>query len=128
MDIDQGLVEKTIVMKFRNTLWWILIFIALGLYLALVEVPTAKKKDEEARRSKQVIQFKVEDVEEFELIKPSGTLKVRRDPKTSRWNIVEPLAVPGADGVINQLLLTLEEARITRLADEAPKDLAAFGL
>ena len=115
-------------MKFRNTLGLILIFIALGLYLALVEVPTAKKKDEETRRSKQVIQFKVENVEEFELIKPSGTLKVRRDPKTSRWNIIEPLAVPGADGVINQLLLTLEEARITRVADEAPKDLAAFGL
>lgn len=112
-------------MKFRNTLGLILIFIALGLYLALVEVPTAKKKDEETRRSKQVIQFKVENVEEFELIKPSGTLKVRRDPKTSRWNIIEPLAVPGADGVINQLLLTLEEARITRVADEAPKVMRA---
>lgn len=115
-------------MKFRHTLWLILVFVALGLYLAFVEAPTKQKKDEEETRSRQVLHFKVEDVEEFDLIKPSGTIKVRRDPKSSRWNIAEPLAVPGEDGVINQLLLSLEEARITRVVDEEPKNLADFGL
>ena len=102
-----GLVEKTIAMKFRHTLWLILVFVALGLYLAFIEAPTKQKKDEEETRSKQVLHFIVEDVQEFDLIKPSGTIKVRRDPKSSRWNIAEPLAVPGEDGVINQLLLCL---------------------
>jgi len=115
-------------MKFRGTLWLILIFIALGLYLVLIEVPTAKKKDEEESRSRQALHFKVEEVEEFDLIKPSGTIKIQRNPENSRWSITEPLAAPGEGGVINQLLLVLEEARITRVVDEEPKNLADFGL
>ena len=119
-------------MKFRgtlwNTLWLILILTGLVLYLILVEVPTKQKKDEEETRSKQVLHFKVEEVEAFDLIKPSGAIKVQRNPKNSRWNITKPLAVAGEDGVINQLLLTLEEAKISRVVDEEPKNLADFGL
>ncbi|MDH5763669.1 MAG: DUF4340 domain-containing protein [Nitrospinota bacterium] len=115
-------------MKFRNTFLLILVFIALGLYLVFVEVPADKKKDEEETLSKKVIAFKVEDVQEFDLIKPSGTIKLKRNPADSRWNISEPMAVSGEDGVINQLLLQLEEARITRVVDEDPKNLADFGL
>ena len=115
-------------MKFRGTLWLILIFIGLVLYLALIEVPTAEKKDKEETRSKQALHFKVEEVEAFDLIKPSGTIKIQRNPKNSRWNITEPLAAPGEDGVINQLLFVLEGAKITRVVDEEPKNLADFGL
>jgi hypothetical protein len=115
-------------MKLRNTLWLILVFVALGLYLAFIEVPTAKKKDEEETRSRQVIPFKVEDVQSFDLIKPNGTIKVQRNPENSRWNITEPLAFPGEDGVINQLLVTLEEGQITRVVDEEPENLEEFGL
>lgn len=115
-------------MKLRHTLWLILVFAALVLYLALVEAPNKQKQDEEETRSKQVLHFKVEDVEEFDLIKPSGKIKIRRNPKNLRWDIVEPLAVSGEDGVINQLLLALEEAKITRVVDEEPKNLADFGL
>jgi len=115
-------------MKFRGTLWLILIFVGLVLYLALVEVPTKEKKDEEESRSKQALQFKVEEVEALDLIRSSGTIRIQRNPKNSRWNITEPLAAPGEDGVINQLLLVLEGARITRVVDEAPKNLSDFGL
>jgi len=115
-------------MKLRNTLWLILVFAALGLYLIFVEVPTTKKKDEEETRSSQVLHFKVEDVQSFDLIKPSETIKVQRNPENSRWNIADPLAVPGEDGVINQLLVTLEEGKITRVVDEEPENLEDFGL
>jgi len=115
-------------MKFRGTLWLILIFVGLVLYLALVEVPTKEKKDEEESRSKQALQFKLEEVEALDLIRSSGTIRIQRNPKNSRWNITAPLAVPGEDGVINQLLLVLEGARITRVVDEAPKNLSDFGL
>ncbi len=119
-------------MKFRgalwNTLWLILIFIGLGLYLIFIEVPNAEKKDQEATRSKLVVPFKVEEVEEFDLIKKSGTIQIKRNPNDATWNIREPLAMRGDDGVINHLLLTLEEAKITRVVDEAPQNLADFGL
>ncbi len=115
-------------MKFRGTLWLILIFIGLVLYLALVEVPSKEKKDEEESLSKQALHFKVEEVEGIDLIKPSGTIKIQRNPENSRWNITEPLAAAGEDGVINQLLLVLEGTRITRVVDEEPKNLADFGL
>jgi hypothetical protein len=111
-----------------NTLWLILVFIGLIPYLALVEVPTKEKEDDAESFSKQALHFKVEEVEAFELIKPSGTIKIQRNPKNSRWNIIEPLAAPGDDGVINQLLLVLEEIKITRVVDEEPKNLADFGL
>ncbi|NIP99153.1 MAG: DUF4340 domain-containing protein, partial [Nitrospinaceae bacterium] len=114
-------------MKFRGTLWLALIFIGLTLYLVLVEYPTAKKKDEEETRSKQVLHFVVEDVQKFELIKKNETLKIQRNPDDPGWRITEPLAVRGEDGVINHLLLTLEEARITRVLED-PKDPAEFGL
>jgi Domain of unknown function (DUF4340) len=115
-------------MKLRNTLWLIFVFSGLGLYLIFVEVPTSKKKDEEETRSSQVLHFKVEDVKAFDLIKPSRTIKVQRNPENSRWNITDPLAVPGEDSIINQLLVTLEEARITRVVDEEPESLEDFGL
>jgi len=119
-------------MKFRstlwNTLWLILILVALGLYLALIEVPNAEKKDLEEYLSKKVIHFKVEDVEEFDLIKPVRTIKIKRDSKSSRWNITHPLVLKGDDGVINQLLLSLEEAQISSVVDEEPKNLEDYGL
>ena len=119
-------------MKFRgplwNTLWLILIFIGLFLYLAFVERPAAEKKDAEEARSKQVLHFKVEDVEAFDLVKPSGTITIQRNPENARWNIIQPQAFKGEDGVINQLLLTLEEAEISRVVDEKPNNLEEFGL
>ncbi len=119
-------------MKFRgtlwNTLWLILILIGLFLYLAFVESPEAERKDAEETRSKQVLHFKVEEVKAFDLIKPSGTIKIQRNPENSLWDITRPQALRGEDGVINQLLLTLEEARISQVVDEEPKDLAEFGL
>ena len=115
-------------MKLRHTLWLILIFIGLFLYLAFVEVPTKQKEHEEETRSKQVLHFRVEEVDEFDLIKPSGTIKIQRNPSNSLWNISQPLAVKGEDGVINNLLLALEEAQITRVVDEEPKNLDDFGL
>ena len=115
-------------MKLRHTLWLILVFIGLVLYLGFFEVPSKQKKDEEETRSKQVLHFKVEDVDAFDVVKPSGTIKIQRKPKNSRWNITHPLAVQGEDSVINQYLLTLEEARITRVVDEEPANLADFGL
>ena len=115
-------------MKFRGTLWLILIFVGLVLYLALVEAPSKEKKDEAESLAKLALHFKVEEVKGIDLIKPSGTIKIQRNPKNSRWNITEPLVTPGEDGVINQLLVVLEGARITRVVDEAPKNLADFGL
>lgn len=115
-------------MKFRNTLWLIFILTGLVLYLILVEVPTKEKADKAESLSKQVFHFKVEEVEEFDLIKKSETVKIQRNSKNSRWNITEPMATSGEDSVINQLLLVLEEAKITRVVDEAPKNLADFGL
>ena len=115
-------------MKLRHTLWLILILIGLFLYLAFIERPAAEKKEADETRSKLVLHFKVEEVNEFDLIKPSGTIKIRRNPKNSRWNIIQPLSTQGDDGVINQLLLTLEEAQITQVVDEDPANLAEFGL
>lgn len=115
-------------MKFRGTLGLILVFVALGLYLALIEVPSEKKKDMDAQRAKQVLAFIVEDVQKFDLIQKKETLKVVRAPDSSSWLISEPMAVGGENSVINQLLVVLEEAEITRVVDEAPANLADYGL
>ena len=115
-------------MKLRHTLWLILIFVGLFLYLAFIEAPSKQKENEEEARSKQVFHFKVEEVDSFDIIRPSGTIKIKRDPQNTLWNIIHPLAVKGEDGIINQYLLTLEEARITRVVEEDPKSLADFGL
>ena len=112
----------------RNTLGLILILIGLFLYLAFIERPAAEKKDAEETRSKQVSHFRVEDVESVDFIKPIETITIQRDPKSTLWNITQPLPLKGEDSVINHLLVTLEEAKITRVVDEEPKNLEEFGL
>ena len=112
----------------RNTLGLILILVGLFLYLAFIERPAAEKKDAEETRSKQLSHFKVEEIEAVDFIKPIETITIQRDPKSTLWNITQPLPLKGEDGVINQLLVTLEEAQITRVVDKEPKNLEEFGL
>ena len=121
------MVEKTFVMKFKGTLWLVLVLVGLVLYTVLIEVPTAKKEDAEKERSNKILLFEMPEVEAIDLIQPNQTIHIKRRG-TAAWEITEPLQAEADTGRVNQLLAELQDAKFTRVVEEEPADLAAYGL
>ena len=75
-------------MKFKGTLWLILVLAGLVLYTVLVEVPTVKKEDAEKKRSEKILLFEMPEVEAIDLVQPNQTLHIQRRD-TDAWEITK---------------------------------------
>ena len=52
-------------MKFKGTLWMLLVLVAFSVYYFLIELPQEKKQQEEKKRSETVLLFEDHALEEF---------------------------------------------------------------
>ena len=52
-------------MKFKGTAGMMVVFLSLGIYYFLVDLPTEKKKAQEKEIAGKVLYFKIADIEEF---------------------------------------------------------------
>jgi hypothetical protein len=83
-------------------------------------------RDVYALRDKQVLAFEPDMVKVIEV--RSGGTKLRVQKQDKEWRMTFPLAVKADEGAINQLLNGLNDARVARFVDEAPRDLKPYGL
>jgi len=95
---------------------------ALGAYLYFVEIPTAEK---EAKKDKLVSVDK-DAVTGIVLAYPDRTIELHKADKG--WRLVKPVDAPADDGAVRSLLTTLTDTQVQKTLDEAPSDLAPFGL
>lgn len=121
------MVEKTFAMKFKGTIWLVLVLVGLVLYTVLIEVPTAKKTDAEKERSEKILLFELPEIEAVDLVQPHQTIHIQRKDATD-WEITEPLQGMADSGRVNQLLTELQDAKFARVVEEEPADLATYGL
>ncbi|CAI2719072.1 DUF4340 domain-containing protein [Nitrospina watsonii] len=114
-------------MKFRGTLIWIAVFVALAAYVGLVELPSGKKEREEKNRAEKLLLFENAEVEALTLERGAETIEVKR-LDTDSWQLEQPLKAKASHSAIDPLLHELETARHSRIVEQQPEDLALYGL
>ncbi len=114
-------------MKFKGTIWALVVFAGLIFYYYLIDAPAIKKANEEKELSEKILRFDEKDVQELTLLKSDAQVHLRRNKKDG-WELIDPVSAKGDSVAVDALLTTLKEVRFTRIVEEAPADLAPFGL
>jgi hypothetical protein len=99
-----------------------LLVAALGAYLYFYEVPQARK---EATKEKLLAVDK-DAVTGVSLTFPDREIELRKDD--TGWRLVKPVQAPADETTVKSVIATLADAEVQKTLDEAPADLASFGL
>ncbi len=99
---------------------------AIGSYYFLVDVPAEKRKKEEKERSEKIVLFDEKNVTSLALSSNNSKISLKKDGDS--WDVIEPVKTKSDKDEVNNLLDTLKSAKHSRVVDEAPKDLATYGL
>lgn len=90
---------------------------------------TTADKSLDDLRDMNVLHLSSEDVSAFTLKNPSGDLDVSRDSKDStEWNFTKPEKVAADPDVVDAMLNAISNARIDKIVNEKPDNLARYGL
>jgi hypothetical protein len=108
--------------KLGRILVLFLLVAGLGAYLYWVEVPKARQ---EATKAKLVTTAQ-DDITSVTLVFPDRELALRKQDGT--WRLTAPIDAPADNTAVKALLGALTGAEVQKSLDEAPADLAAFGL
>ena len=114
-------------MKFKGTAWMLVVFLILGIYYFLVDLPAEKKKTKEKEMAGKVLYFKAANVKEFSLIKTDQTITLQQNPE-SNWNLIQPLKTKGDNPESDSFLSEIENLEKLRVVENNPKDLEQYGL
>jgi hypothetical protein len=108
----------------RSLLVLLVLALGLGAYIYFVE----SERDPTAVEDRERV-FTVESsaIEEVEIRSAAGQTTTLRKSGTD-WHIVQPVTAPADSGVIESLLATLSNLEVQRVVDEAPGDVAPYGL
>jgi hypothetical protein len=111
----------------RGTLILLAAALGLGLFVWLVEIPSEQKRVESETAEKKLVDFKESDVQAVTLHSPAGDIEVARD-SAGTWVILKPRKLTADQQAVEELLRTLQLAKISRVVDESGTDLQSYGL
>ena len=114
-------------MKFRSTIIFGAVFLALATYVYFFEIRLAERRKETERESKKVLSFERESVKEVMLTYPDRTIHCVKD-STDEWRLVEPTETEGSKEDIATLLSSLEDATIRRTVADSVERPSDYGL
>ena len=97
------------------------------IYLTASTIQTAVNKQVRDLRDKQLLAFEDDDVQRVEIAKPGSPAIVLVRQSTGSWTI-EPGALPADATDVRSYLASLRTTRATDFPDDAPADLAKYGL
>src|SRR5580765_7881155 len=109
-------------LKFKATLLLALVFIALGLYLILVEFPKERKKEAEAEKSGRVFSFFPKEVSGLTVQYPKMDAIGLAKGENGKWRMVRPLGAPANRAVINKIIGLAGSLEFERVIAENPSD------
>jgi hypothetical protein len=110
----------------RSTLILLIVFIALGAYVYLVELKRPTASDIPPNES--LLNTSSEEISQLTIgIKDAKTVITRTDDGTA-WQVTSPVETPADDAQISSLTSSLASLEIRRVIDDAAIDLAPFGL
>jgi hypothetical protein len=113
----------------RPVLVLLILALGLGLYLWFIELPAEQKRAQTETELTQLVNFKESDVQSFRLDSTAGAIELKRNnDRPDVWTITQPQVVDADRRAVEEFLRTLILAKITRVVDEAGKDLSTYGL
>ncbi len=118
-------------MSFRATIVLGVIAAGLGLYVYLVEVQGERSRQQVETEAKRLLSFEPEQITALELpLEGGGSAKLvaagEGDSRT--WSLETPLVFPADARFVSNLLSTLTRLESETVIEDAPEDLAPFGL
>ena len=109
-------------MRLRNTILLGIICAALGAYVYFIEF---EKAAEEAKK-KTVLEVAPADITEVTLVYPDRELAAVKSGET--WTLTKPVNAAADQTSVNNLVRAIAECELKKTLDDAPADLAPFGL
>ncbi len=110
-------------MRPRNTLVLLLVLIALGGYLYFVERPSQEREAE----AKKLVTLTKDDVTGVTLAYPDRTIVLEKNAD-GHWRLTQPVTADADDPVVNNMLVAIAEADVSRTLDDVGDKLASYGL
>ncbi|MCX8071671.1 MAG: DUF4340 domain-containing protein [Candidatus Binatia bacterium] len=108
-------------MRFRTTLFLLVILAGLGAYLYWMELPRQQKEAE----AKKLFNFKADDIVQVRMRFEDRNILLRKSD--GAWRLVEPIEAPADEITVKNLLNTIAECEVKRELEDAT-DLKQFGL
>jgi Domain of unknown function (DUF4340) len=109
-------------MRFRTTIFLILVLAGLGAYVYFVEYP---KAEQEAKK-KTLFEFKADDATQVTL--DYGDHKIALKKSGNEWRITEPIDAPADATTVKNLVNAIAECEVKRDIKDASTDLSTYGL
>ena len=114
-------------MRFKGTLWLVVVLAALVFYYYFIELPSDERKKQQRELSEKILLFEPADVSEFSLISHGQTIHLKRNGKDA-WQLIEPVKAQADNTAAEAYLSLLSDARFSRVVEEAPQDFSVYGL
>ncbi len=99
-----------------------LLVAALGAYLYWVEVPKSREESTKAK----LVDTTADAITSVDLVFPDREIALAKHD--GAWRLTKPLEAPADEGAVKALIGAITGAEVQKTLDEAPSDLASFGL
>jgi hypothetical protein len=94
----------------------------VGSYIWLQEIPNAEREG----KKEKLVGVDKDAVTGVDLVYPDREIELRKDDKG--WRVTKPVDAPADDTVVKAVVATVADADVQKTLDQAPSDLAPFGL
>ncbi len=111
----------------RTTIFLAIIFLALGIYVSTIEMPTMEAETARQADAQRLLRFDYRDVTHLVYATQTERIEMSRDTR-NRWRIVKPIAARGDAREIGKVLRALEIGRVARVIEEQGTTLTHYGL
>lgn len=110
----------------RSTLVLLVVFVALGAYVYLVELE--RPPASETPPNETLFDAATEDFRQLTISVEGAETVLARTEDDAAWQVTAPVAAPADDAQVSSLTSALASLEIRRVIDEAAVDLEPFGL
>lgn len=103
------------------------VFVALGLYLYLIELPEQRTEEVTATQAKRILTFNEAEITALTVRSHNGEVVLTRPPGQP-WTITAPIQTDADQRQVQALLRALVTGKVSRLVEEQAVSLTPFGL
>jgi hypothetical protein len=103
------------------------VFVALGLYLYLIELPEQRTEEVTATQAKRILTFNEAEITALTVRSHNGEV-VLTQPPGQPWTITAPIQTDADQRQVQALLRALVTGKVSRLVEEHAVSLTPFGL
>ena len=98
----------------HTTLLLAVVFLGLGSYLYLIELPTIEEEIVQEKEDQQILPFDDRDVVHLMVTSKTETVELQRDSR-QRWFIIQPIQGPANNQTVHRLLRAITIGKVKRV-------------